>query len=320
MDDLTLEAVRKQHPQYGDMSDGDLADALFTKFGNGAPRAQFYAKIGAQRLAPTSPRPVPATDLASMMAGGASQASGLNAQAAPMVNAPSQHAPDMSQLAAAMDAPQTTATNTNDQARLAQMMTQGQPTPPGRDNLDSLLNAMAPPQLPTPTQPQSGAEAMFPATDRSFGIGGFGRSAVNKAADVVGLDVPFPQVQRTVANFDVLGERIVADISSAYDKPPSWMLKRISDLAPSAASPFTGPQQAEEQLRALANDVVGEIGTLNSQLSPEAEMTAAQRQKIEGKLAGMRAANSRILSALESFEDAPEFKTTGSGVKWRIAQ
>ena len=43
----TLAEIRQQYPQYQDMSDAALADALYRKFYSDMPRAEFDAKIGA---------------------------------------------------------------------------------------------------------------------------------------------------------------------------------------------------------------------------------------------------------------------------------
>ena len=42
----TLAEIRQQYPQYSDMSDGALADALYGKFYSDMPRQDFDAKIG----------------------------------------------------------------------------------------------------------------------------------------------------------------------------------------------------------------------------------------------------------------------------------
>lgn len=42
----TIEEIRTQYPQYGDMSDGQLADALHTKFYADMPKDEFNKKIG----------------------------------------------------------------------------------------------------------------------------------------------------------------------------------------------------------------------------------------------------------------------------------
>lgn len=44
---MTLDEIRAQHPEYGDLSDEDLADGLYRKFYSDMPREEFEAKIGA---------------------------------------------------------------------------------------------------------------------------------------------------------------------------------------------------------------------------------------------------------------------------------
>ena len=41
-----LAQFRQKYPQYDDMSDADLADALYKKFYSDMPRDQFNAKVG----------------------------------------------------------------------------------------------------------------------------------------------------------------------------------------------------------------------------------------------------------------------------------
>lgn len=48
----TIAEVRKKYPQYGDLSDQELADALHAKFYADVPKPEFYGKIG---LAPAAP-------------------------------------------------------------------------------------------------------------------------------------------------------------------------------------------------------------------------------------------------------------------------
>jgi len=56
----TIAEIRAQYPQYSDMSDTALADALYKKFYSDLPRADFDAKIGLQvprsEGMPTAPR------------------------------------------------------------------------------------------------------------------------------------------------------------------------------------------------------------------------------------------------------------------------
>lgn len=49
----TLAEVRAQFPQYADMSDAQLADALHKKFYSDIPQNDFNAKIGLKVSQPT---------------------------------------------------------------------------------------------------------------------------------------------------------------------------------------------------------------------------------------------------------------------------
>ena len=51
---MNIKEIRKQYPQYGDMSDQEVADGLHTKFYADMPRPEFYAKVG---LAESPPAP-----------------------------------------------------------------------------------------------------------------------------------------------------------------------------------------------------------------------------------------------------------------------
>lgn len=50
----TIDEIRQQYPDYSDLSDGQLADALHRKFYNDVPRAEFDAKIGLSTAADTA--------------------------------------------------------------------------------------------------------------------------------------------------------------------------------------------------------------------------------------------------------------------------
>jgi hypothetical protein len=50
----TLAEVRAQYPQYGDMSDGALADALYRKFYSDLPRQEFDRKVGLAQASATA--------------------------------------------------------------------------------------------------------------------------------------------------------------------------------------------------------------------------------------------------------------------------
>lgn len=51
---MNIEEVRQQYPQYKDMSDSQLADALHTKFYSDMPKDQFYAKVGVKAERPAA--------------------------------------------------------------------------------------------------------------------------------------------------------------------------------------------------------------------------------------------------------------------------
>lgn len=59
----TLAEIRQKYPQYGDMSDQDLADGMYRKYYSDMPRADFDAKLGLSAVPqqPQAPAPVPAT-------------------------------------------------------------------------------------------------------------------------------------------------------------------------------------------------------------------------------------------------------------------
>ena len=49
----TIAEIREQYPQYQDMPDSALADALHRKFYSDIPQADFYSKIGFQPVSTT---------------------------------------------------------------------------------------------------------------------------------------------------------------------------------------------------------------------------------------------------------------------------
>lgn len=67
-----LAQVRQQYPQYGDLSDEQLADALYAKFYSDMPRAEFDQKIGLSTVlppGPTAPPPAAPKSLADNLLG-----------------------------------------------------------------------------------------------------------------------------------------------------------------------------------------------------------------------------------------------------------
>jgi len=55
----TIAEIRAKYPQYSDMSDAALADALYKKFYSDMPRADFDAKVGLQAAPAPAPAPAP---------------------------------------------------------------------------------------------------------------------------------------------------------------------------------------------------------------------------------------------------------------------
>ena len=58
-EDTPLERFKAKYPEYKDMSDADLANALYAKFYSDMPRATFDAKIGLKSSGADNTRPVP---------------------------------------------------------------------------------------------------------------------------------------------------------------------------------------------------------------------------------------------------------------------
>lgn len=179
-------------------------------------------------------------------------------------------------------------------------------------------------------QPQGGAGVVStspavapPVGDgtAAFGVGGAARSLANTAGDVLGVGAPFPEEQQTQAEFNVLRESIMNDISAAYGRqPPSWLLKEIRNLTPAAGSPLEGPEGAAAKLNSLKRSFQNELAiaekTLDMKLSPQG------RQDAEARVVGLRSALARMDRGLQmlSPSPAPQEGETSSGIKWRIVE
>ena len=197
--------------------------------------------------------------------------------------------------------------------------------PPARDMMQ-----------PTPAAAAaSTAEGLqFPNADSAFGIGGAARRAVNTAADVAGMPVPFPGQQETQSNFNVLREMLRTNIASGYgSRPSNYVLQQIDALLPSAGSPVQGAQGAQSSLEALQRVMRTEreavAQSLGRRLSPQA------RQEIEAQLHSLDTSIAQIGTALGAFTrpqnrevpsdglvvpPAPTGSQTSSGVQWRIVE
>lgn len=140
----------------------------------------------------------------------------------------------------------------------------------------------------------------YPAADQAFGIGGAATGAVNTVFDAIGAGAPYPDVQQTQADFNVLRESLLNDIASAYNRqPPSWLLQEIRDLTPEAGSPFQGAGAAQTKLNAIGRHLTNELQlteqALQRQLSPQ------NRQELEARAQGLQAGIARVQSAINAF-------------------
>lgn len=140
----------------------------------------------------------------------------------------------------------------------------------------------------------------FPAARDAFGIGGAARGAANRVADVAGVDVPFPQVQETQADFAVLREGLLNGVAESYGRqPPSWLLKEIRDLTPEAGSPLQGAGGAESKLQSLRRHFVTEGA--NAEAALQRRLSPTERQAAEARAAGLRNNLNMVDNALQAF-------------------
>jgi hypothetical protein len=162
---------------------------------------------------------------------------------------------------------------------------------------------------PTVGTPAGGADA----TD-SFGLEGMVKSVLNAGTDFFGIDTPFEGVRDSQADFAVLREGLVNDISQGYgQRVPSWLLQNIQALTPQAGT-FQGAGNAQSKLNALNRSFGGEISNLNVQL--QGNLSPTQRQTIEGQIASLTAAQGKVNSALSQFGASGEDNQTSTGVTW----
>jgi hypothetical protein len=167
------------------------------------------------------------------------------------------------------------------------------------------------PQQPTGQPPAAPAAATdefgqpFPDATTAFGVTGAARNVANIAGDVTGLGTPFPETQRTMADFQVLQETLINDIASAYDRqPPSWLLQNIRGLTPEAGSVFTGPDAAVAKLEALGRNLQTELSNTEAQLNER--LSPADREVLRKRRVGLNAGLQRIRTARSAL--APQAK------------
>lgn len=152
--------------------------------------------------------------------------------------------------------------------------------------------------------------------NNSFGLEGFLRGGANKVGDVLGLGQPFPETAQTQRDFAVLGEKLINDIASGYDRqPPSWLLRNIEELVPRAGRPSMGAEEAQDKLTAIGRDLQGEIAATRQSL--KRRMDPAARQALEARLAALEAATNRVNTALSSFGAGIQPGTVEDGYRFK---
>lgn len=147
------------------------------------------------------------------------------------------------------------------------------------------------------------SQSQFPATAaETFGLQGTIAGGINMLTDTAGLGPAFPEVQQTQADFNVLRESIMNDLSAAYDRPPTWLLKEIRSLTPSAGNPLEGPGSAKSKLEALHRNFASELDATERSLTRT--LSPTNRQELEARQAGLIQSMSRIERALTAFPAA----------------
>ncbi|WP_306133447.1 hypothetical protein [Roseivivax marinus] len=151
----------------------------------------------------------------------------------------------------------------------------------------------------------------------AFGLEGMLKGSANAASDFVGLGAPFEGVRETQSDFAVLGESLINDVASAYNRqPPSWLLQNIRELTPQAGG-FQGAGSAQSKLGALRRNFENELNIANEQLSRR--MDPREKQRLEERVTGLKAAIAKVDSYLGRFQQGEGSKTQ-SGVNWRVVE
>ncbi|RUT34533.1 hypothetical protein EMQ25_00795 [Arsenicitalea aurantiaca] len=152
----------------------------------------------------------------------------------------------------------------------------------------------------------------FSNSPEAFGVGGALTGGINSVFDALGVGAPYPEVQQTQSDFAVLRESLLNDIGSAYNRqPPSWLLRNIEALTPRAGSALEGAGTAQSKLTAIGRQLSDELRTTQETL--QGELSPANRQEVETRVIGLRAAIGRVADALNSFggEVSPQTPSTG---------
>ncbi|PCJ24093.1 MAG: hypothetical protein COA96_10130 [SAR86 cluster bacterium] len=160
----------------------------------------------------------------------------------------------------------------------------------------------------------------FEGAGAAFGAGGFGLNIANNLLDVVGLPPASPEVQRTVAAFDVLRENLTNTLASAYSgRVPAFLLKNIQNLTPKPASLSEGPEKAQSKLKAIDASLLRAENAADARLANR-RVSPTTRSEVGRQLSALSAARTEISAALAGFSEGQNAGTTQSGIKFRIVE
>ena len=191
----------------------------------------------------------------------------------------------------------------------------GAATPAGGGTFDGAFNAVGDatdPTLDAIMRDEENSESPFGTrfsnSPEAFGVGGALTGGINTVFDAVGAGAPYPEVQQTQSDFDVLRETLLNDIASAYPRqPPSWLLQNIQALTPRAGNVFEGSGTAQSKLTALGRSLTDELSTAEETL--RGDLSPTNRQETETRVIGLRAAIGRVTDALQSFDGGGQTPT-----------
>ncbi len=188
----------------------------------------------------------------------------------------------------------------------------GQTTPTSGGTFDGAFGAVERATDPTLDAIMRNEESPFGErysnSPEAFGVGGALTGGINTVFDAIGAGAPYPDVQQTQADFNVLRESLLNDIGSAYNRqPPSWLLQNIEALTPRPGNVFEGAGTAQSKLTAIGRQLTDELQTAEETL--RGELSPTNRQEIESRVIGLRAAIGRVTDALQSFEGSGQHAT-----------
>ncbi|WP_411974357.1 hypothetical protein [Sulfitobacter faviae] len=195
--------------------------------------------------------------------------------------------------------------------------TAGQGQPAAQPQTAAPVPQPAPGSMSAPQDGFSSIDVGSNAED-AFGIEGKIKGAANAVTDAMGMDQPFPEVEKVTRNFNALNENILSDLANGYQRqPPVIIMKALQELQPRPGELFEGASSAQAKLSALRTSIKTEARSVSESLNRR--QTPANRQEYEKRAAALDAALARI-DAMSGAFGSGESQTTSGGVKWRIVE